>query len=46
MKTPEQIELEAEECYYTFSRERGLQYPWKMLDEVTKDVWRKRVATQ
>jgi len=46
MKTPEQIESEAEQCYYAFTRERGLQYPWDMLDEKTKQHWRNRVATQ
>jgi hypothetical protein len=42
----EEIERQAEALYYEFSASRGLQYPWKMLDENTKDVWRKRVATQ
>jgi len=46
MQTPEEIELEAELCYYDFTRARGLQYPWDMLDENTKQHWRDRVATQ
>lgn len=37
------IETQAEAEYYTFSRDRGLQYPWNMLDENTKDHWRRRV---
>jgi hypothetical protein len=46
MQTPEEIELEAELCYYDYTRSRGLQYPWDMLDENTKQHWRNRVATQ
>lgn len=41
--TEEEIEAQAEKCYYEFTRERGLQYPWNMLDENTKDHWRRRV---
>jgi len=41
--TEEEIEHEAEDLYYTFTKERGLQYPWNMLDENTKNQWRKRV---
>jgi len=43
MKTSEEIELEAELMYYDFTRSRGLQYPWNMLDENTKSHWRRRV---
>jgi hypothetical protein len=41
--TEQEIEFEAEHRYYTFTFERGLQYPWTMLDENTKSHWRKRV---
>jgi hypothetical protein len=41
--TEEEIERQAETLYYDFSRARGLQYPWSMLDEYTKSQWRKRV---
>jgi hypothetical protein len=39
----EEIERQAEALYYDFSRVRGLQYPWTMLDENTKSHWRIRV---
>ena len=39
----EEVEARAESCYYEFTRARGLQYPWSMLDENTKDHWRRRV---
>jgi hypothetical protein len=39
----EEIEMQAELLYYDFSRARGLQYPWSMLDEGTKSQWRRRV---
>lgn len=41
--TEDKVERQAEACYYEFSRERGLQYPWNMLDENTKSHWRQRV---
>ena len=41
--TENEVERQAEDLYYTFSRERGLQYPWTMLDENTKSHWRNRV---
>ena len=37
------VEAQAEKYYYEFSKERGLQYPWTMLDENTKSHWRRRV---
>ena len=43
--TEEQIERQAESDYYTYTKERGLQYPWNMLDENTKSHWRKRVLS-
>lgn len=41
--TEEEIEVQAERYYYEFTRARGLQYPWTMLDENTKSHWRRRV---
>lgn len=41
--TEEEIERQAELYFYEFTRGRGLQYPWKMLDENTKNEWRRRV---
>lgn len=39
------VEVQVESFYYAFTKERGLQYPWNMLDENTKDYWRRRVQT-
>lgn len=41
--TEEEIERQAEALYYDFSRARGLQYPWSMLDDNTRGEWRRRV---
>jgi hypothetical protein len=41
--TEEEIERQAEALYYEFTKARGLQYPWTMLDENTKSHWYRRV---
>jgi len=38
------LDKEAENAYYAYTKARGLLYPWHMLDENTKEVWRKKVA--